>query len=78
MDKRTILHIIFLLLLSGALIYLTGSFLMALGIMMLLLLIDSFLLKYDNKRRQEWEEQQAKDRMTENDKNEDPHSQEQP
>lgn len=78
MDKRTILHIIFLLLLSGALIYLTGSFLMALGIMMLLLLIDSFLLKYDNKRRQEWEEQQAKDRMTENDKNEDLHSQEQP
>ena len=51
---------------------------MALGIMMLLLLIDSFLLKYDNKRRQEWEEQQAKDRMTENDKNEDLHSQEQP
>lgn len=78
MDKRTILHIIFLLLLSGALIYLTGSFLMALGIMMLLLLIDSFLLKYDNKRRQEWEEQQAKDRMMENDKNEDLHSQEQP
>ena len=78
MDKRTILHIIFLLLLSGALIYLTGSFLMALGNMMLLLLIDSFLLKYDNKRRQEWEEQQAKDRMTENDKNEDLHSQEQP
>jgi hypothetical protein len=74
MDKKTILHIIFLLLLSFALVYLTGSFFMALGIMMLLLLIDSFLRKYDNKRRREWEEQQqAEDNHLENDKDEDQH-----
>lgn len=75
MDKKTILHIIFLLLLSSALVYLTGSFFMALGIMMLLLLIDSFLRKYDNKCRREWEEQQqAEDNHLESDKDEDQHS----
>lgn len=59
MDKRTILHILFLLFLSAALLYLTKSWLMSLGILMLLLLIDSFLLQYDNKRRREWEERKS-------------------
>ena len=56
MNKKTILHLLFLLALSGALIYLTKSFWMSVGIMMLLLLIDSLLLIYDNRRRREWEE----------------------
>lgn len=66
MNKKTILHILFLLALSAALIYLTGSLLMSIGIMMLLLLIDSFLLQYDNKRRREWEERRMKKEEEEN------------
>lgn len=61
MDKRTILHILFLPFLSAALLYLTKSWLMSLGILMLLLLIDSFLLQYDNKRRREWEERKRQE-----------------
>lgn len=59
MSKKTILHLLFLLALSGALIYLTKSFWMSVGIMMLLLLIDSLLLQYDNRRRREWEERHS-------------------
>ncbi len=56
MDKKTILHILFLLAISAGLYYITQSFFMSLGILMLLLLIDSFLRQYDSKRRREWEE----------------------
>ena len=70
MNKKTVLHILFLLLLSASLLYLTRSWLMSLGILMLLLLIDSLLLQYDNKRRREWEErrrqQQEAEAETEN------------
>ncbi|MBO4849611.1 MAG: hypothetical protein J5529_01780 [Prevotella sp.] len=56
MDKKTVLHILFLLGISGGLYYITQSFFMSLGILMILLLIDAFLRQYDNKRRREWEE----------------------
>lgn len=67
MDKKTILHILFLLAISSGLYYITQSFFMSLGILMLLLLIDSFLRQYDNKRRREWEERHRKQLEEEND-----------
>ena len=68
MNRKTVLHLLFLLALSVALVYLTKSFLMALGIMMLLVLIDALLRQYDNKRRREWEEKRLQEMMEEKEK----------
>ncbi len=54
MDKKVIKHILLLVFVSSGLLYLTRSWLMSLGIMMILLLIDALLRQYDNKRRQKW------------------------
>ncbi len=54
MKLRTILHILGLFVLSAALLFITQSWWMALGILILILLVDSFLKQYDNKRKQEW------------------------
>ena len=67
MDKKTVLHILFLLGISAGLYYITQSFFMSLGILMLLLLIDSFLRQYDNKRRREWEERRRQEMENEKD-----------
>ncbi len=66
MNKKTVLHLLFLLVVSLMLVYITDSFFMSLGILMLLLLIDAFLRQYDSKRRREWEEKRMKQRMEEN------------
>ncbi len=71
MDKKTILHILFLFAISAALIYLTGSLLMSIGIMMLLLLIDVYLRQYDSRKRKEWEERKLAQGKQEDDKKED-------
>ena len=71
MDKKTILHILFLFAISAALIYLTDSLLMSIGIMMLLLLVDVYLRQYDSRKRKEWEEQNLPQDEHENDKQED-------
>ena len=70
MKVKTILHLLLLLAISAALIFITysfthsytSSFLMSLGIMMLLLFIDNLLRQYDNKRRRKWEEKQRKEK----------------
>ena len=54
MKLKTILHILGLFVLSAALLFITQSWWMALGILMLILLIDNFLKQYDNKRKREW------------------------
>ena len=54
MKLKTILHILGLFVLSAALLFITQSWWMALGILMIILLIDNFLKQYDNKRKREW------------------------
>ncbi len=71
MNTKTILHILFLLAVSAALIFITYSFThsyfsafaMSLGIMMLLLFIDNLLRQYDNKRRREKQNKQLDDNL---------------
>ena len=65
MDKRAVIHIIVVLIVSSCLYIITESFLMSLGILMILLLIDQLLIQYDSKRRREWEERQRKEREEE-------------
>lgn len=66
MKKKAILHILLLAALSAALLFITRSWWMSLGILMLLLLIDALLKQYDAKRRYEWEMEQRKKREAEN------------
>jgi len=54
MKKKTILHILLIFAVSAGLLFITQSWFMSLGIMMIILLIDAYLKQYDNKRRQEW------------------------
>lgn len=71
MKAKTILHLLLLLVISAALIFITYSFthsytsafLMSLGILMLLLFIDNLLRQYDNKRRRKWEEKKRKEEL---------------
>lgn len=58
MKKKAILHIVLLAALSSALLFITKSWWMSLGILMLILLIDALLKQYDAKRRYEWEKRQ--------------------
>ena len=51
MKKTKITHLLVLLLVSAGLLYLTRSFWMSLGIMMLLLLVDALLAQYERKHR---------------------------
>ncbi len=44
-------HLLVLLVVSAGLLYLTRSFWMSLGIMMLLLLVDALLAQYERKHR---------------------------
>ena len=46
---------------SVALLLLTQSWWMALGILMVILLIDNFLKQYDNKRKREWMQKHLND-----------------
>lgn len=62
MKKKAILHILLLAALSAALLYITRSWWMSLGILMLILLVDALLKQYDAKRRYEWELEQRKKR----------------
>ena len=70
MDKKVIKHILLLDFVSSGLLYITRSWLMSLGIMMILLLIDALLRQYDNKRRQKWLAEQRK-KMEESDEEQD-------
>lgn len=63
MKLKTILHILLIFILSAALLFITQSWLMALGIMMLILLVDAFLKQYDNKRKQEWLRRQRREEL---------------
>ena len=51
MKMMKITHLLVLLLVSAGLLYLTRSFWMSLGIMMLLLLVDALLAQYERKHR---------------------------
>ncbi len=51
-------HFLLLLVVSLGLLYLTRSFWMSLGIMMLLLLIDALLAQYERKQRHKENERQ--------------------
>lgn len=70
MDKKVIKHILLLVFVSSGLLYITRSWLMSLGIMMILLLIDALLRQYDNKRRQKWLAERRKE-MEEEDNEQD-------
>ena len=65
MDKNVIKHILLLVFVSAGLLYITRSWFMSLGILMILLLIDALLRQYDNKRRRKWMEEHRKE-MEEN------------
>ena len=71
MQKKAILHILLLAALSSALLFITRSWWMSLGILMLILLVDALLKQYDAKRRYEWELKQRKLREAEEMENED-------
>ena len=71
MKKKAILHILLLAALSSALLFITRSWWMSLGILMLILLVDARLKQYDAKRRYEWELKQRKLREAEEMENED-------
>ena len=62
MKKKAILHIVLLTALSAAILFITKSWWMSLGILMLILLIDALLKQYDAKRRYEWEKRQREER----------------
>ena len=51
MKMMKITHLLVLLVVSAGLLYLTRSFWMSLGIMMLLLLVDALLAQYERKHR---------------------------
>lgn len=51
MKMMKITHLLVLLVVSAGLLYLTRSFWMSLGIMMLLLLVDALLAQYERKYR---------------------------
>jgi hypothetical protein len=51
MEMMKITHLLVLLVVSAGLLYLTRSFWMSLGIMMLLLLVDALLAQYERKHR---------------------------
>ena len=70
MKKKAILHILLLALLSAALLFITRSWWMSLGILMLILLVDALLKQYDAKRSYEWEMEQRKQREAEEMENE--------
>ena len=61
MKLKTILHILGFFVVSVALLLLTQSWWMALGILMVILLIDNFLKQYDNKRKREWMQKHIND-----------------
>lgn len=61
MKLKTILHILGFFVVSVALLLLTQSWWMALGILMVILLIDNFLKQYDNKRKREWMQKHLND-----------------
>ncbi len=44
-------HILVIVIIAGCLVYMTRSFFMSLGIIMLLFVVDYFLQKYDNKHK---------------------------
>ena len=69
MKKKAILHIVLLAGLSAALLFITRSWWMSLGILMILLLIDALLKQYDGKRRYKWEMEQRKKREEANREN---------
>jgi len=54
-------HFLLLLVVSLGLLYLTRSFWMSLGIMMLLLLVDAFLAQYERKHRADDDEEKQSD-----------------
>ncbi|MCR5470315.1 MAG: hypothetical protein K6F22_05175 [Prevotella sp.] len=70
MKKKVILHILLLAALSAALLYITKSWWMSLGILMLILLVDALLKQYDAKRRYKWELEQRKKREAAGEENE--------
>ena len=61
MKLNTILHILGIFVVSVALLLLTQSWWMALGILMIILLIDNFLKQYDNKRKHKWLQEHRKE-----------------
>lgn len=65
-NNYNIKHFILFFCVSLALLLLTDSWLMTLGILMLLLLIDRLLINYDNKRRyrQNQDNENEKDKDT--------------
>ena len=72
MKKKAILHILLLVALSAALLFITKSWWMSLGILMLILLIDALLKQYEAKRRYELELERRKQlEAEENEKEED-------
>ena len=52
-NKSKILHILMIFIVSAGLLFITESWWMSLGILMLLLLADSFIQVYQRKREQE-------------------------